>query len=880
MKKLFLFLLLPAMASADRLGALKSTADVLLTTQSASGLVVTSSGIAFGSGSSTVTSDTTTLSWDNTAKTMSIHGPGGFQAENDALSFYGRLDNRSVQTIGFWGGNSSYAEKMSLQYDAAAFHSGGVDGLFFRSGNGVNGGAGSDIVEMGSDGTIKLFNLTASQFVQTNASKNLVSYDLFNTSPTYNGQAIWSSVQPSTFTALATSSLTFTGSGNASITEPNTVAGQIVLSTAGASVTAGHCAQFGSSMTIVDAGASCGTGSGGGSGGSLVNLSSQFNTPYYSFTGSSNTLSGASNFTNNLSTITITSTATIITSVASMTITNVSSVTATGVSFNYTASTMTISSMSVTSLSGIGSGGITIPSPVTINNTVNTSTLTVTGGAVIPSNSQNFGKSTLNQWFSQMATNQSQTTPIKNNKLSFFVLGDSHMTQPYIMAPFTDWLYSNFGNAGTYMSLSNYQRAGNTYNPAGCTYSVNGSTWITSPQNSSSLGLDDDTLHSSTPTATVIATCPGADTVILHYKIQPNGGTISFSVDGGAAQSVSTAGGSLTVSSITIGGLNYGVHTASVTYTTLGTAGVDVLDYVFYSSSTPGAVMYRVGTYSMQLGQYNAQDATQYQKLLGMLPSTPTVVMLEFGINEEAAGVAPATMIANAHTEMARFRSVYPQIDCVYFSPPVSVTDGSYAFPLSAYEAAWSSAAIVDGCALVDFTAYFSSEPYFSQYYSDGVHLNAGGGLVAGNTLINMFSNVPGNLTPFTYSASSNTVSYGNDQSTNTLSNVVSVGSGLVISSGITNSGVIGNNLSLTQSNTFLIGGTGSAGQNVTVASVTLSGYLQETSKTKAAITALTPSALGQKYYCSDCTTVSECISTGTLSGAWALVTNKAGACQ
>jgi hypothetical protein len=64
-------------------------------------------------------------------------------------------------------------------------------------------------------------------------------------------------------------------------------------------------------------------------------------------------------------------------------------------------------------------------------------------------------------------------------------------------------------------------------------------------------------------------------------------------------------------------------------------------------------------------------------------------------------------------------------------------------------------------------------------------------------------------------------------------------------------------------------------------------GYFQLSSKTSAQIKALTPavnpntgSALGQQYYCSDCATVAVCVSTGTASGAWALITNKGSACQ
>jgi len=62
--------------------------------------------------------------------------------------------------------------------------------------------------------------------------------------------------------------------------------------------------------------------------------------------------------------------------------------------------------------------------------------------------------------------------------------------------------------------------------------------------------------------------------------------------------------------------------------------------------------------------------------------------------------------------------------------------------------------------------------------------------------------------------------------------------------------------------------------------SITLTGYFQAGSKPHAAITALTPSAVGQIYQCSDCSTVPVCISTGTSVGAWSLITNSGSLCQ
>ena len=68
---------------------------------------------------------------------------------------------------------------------------------------------------------------------------------------------------------------------------------------------------------------------------------------------------------------------------------------------------------------------------------------------------------------------------------------------------------------------------------------------------------------------------------------------------------------------------------------------------------------------------------------------------------------------------------------------------------------------------------------------------------------------------------------------------------------------------------------------SATVHSITAdSGYMQLASKTVSQLGAITPSAVGQHYYCSDCATVPVCISTGTNKGAFSIVTNKTSACQ
>lgn len=61
---------------------------------------------------------------------------------------------------------------------------------------------------------------------------------------------------------------------------------------------------------------------------------------------------------------------------------------------------------------------------------------------------------------------------------------------------------------------------------------------------------------------------------------------------------------------------------------------------------------------------------------------------------------------------------------------------------------------------------------------------------------------------------------------------------------------------------------------------VTATGYVQYASKSKAQIEAITPSAAGQSYYCSDCIDAAVCVSTGTGVSAWVQISSKTVACN
>lgn len=79
---------------------------------------------------------------------------------------------------------------------------------------------------------------------------------------------------------------------------------------------------------------------------------------------------------------------------------------------------------------------------------------------------------------------------------------------------------------------------------------------------------------------------------------------------------------------------------------------------------------------------------------------------------------------------------------------------------------------------------------------------------------------------------------------------------------------------------TSLLSLNGTSGLLSNAGSFTTSGYVQPLWAQAATIRALTPGSPGQWYGCSDCGTVGACISTGSLVGQWALITNKGSACN
>lgn len=100
-----------------------------------------------------------------------------------------------------------------------------------------------------------------------------------------------------------------------------------------------------------------------------------------------------------------------------------------------------------------------------------------------------------------------------------------------------------------------------------------------------------------------------------------------------------------------------------------------------------------------------------------------------------------------------------------------------------------------------------------------------------------------------------------------------STGQGVLASVVINNSIAIGNGALYTDSNKAQIGGQPGTGMEVEmfVSSFTANnGWIQLAPRTIAVLRSMTPTAVGQSYYCSDCTNFQVCTSSGTGVGAYA----------
>jgi hypothetical protein len=111
-------------------------------------------------------------------------------------------------------------------------------------------------------------------------------------------------------------------------------------------------------------------------------------------------------------------------------------------------------------------------------------------------------------------------------------------------------------------------------------------------------------------------------------------------------------------------------------------------------------------------------------------------------------------------------------------------------------------------------------------------------------------------------------ITYGLSVGSVTVSDFASVGGALTVT-GTAATGALTVTGAATVSTT--LGVTGAT----TVSTITATGYTQLASRTKAVLATITPSVVGQQFFCSDCTVDSIAIATQTVNATWASLAAK-----
>lgn len=186
------------------------------------------------------------------------------------------------------------------------------------------------------------------------------------------------------------------------------------------------------------------------------------------------------------------------------------------------------------------------------------------------------------------------------------------------------------------------------------------------------------------------------DSADIMWTQVPFGGTFSYSIDGGAAVNVSTNGGGILDGMLThiVLGAN-GAHTLTLAWVS-GSANIDgVVEYA--SDYTRGLQVHDAAHYGWQTSNWvsvTAGGAASPARAINQL--SPSAIIITLGVNDQFAGVPPATVQANLTTIISQLRAVatapYPAI--VLNMLPPRVNQSSYTYPWSQYvAAAWNIAA-------------------------------------------------------------------------------------------------------------------------------------------------------------------------------------------
>lgn len=230
----------------------------------------------------------------------------------------------------------------------------------------------------------------------------------------------------------------------------------------------------------------------------------------------------------------------------------------------------------------------------------------------------------------------------------------------------------------------------------------------------------------------------------IHYLVQPNGGSFTYSVNSQTPVTVSTAGGSKifghTGAIAVTGSPVLGATRLDMTVTVAGSAGVTIYG-ADWRMSTPGVVLHPLGHSGSGTQDFLNIDSTLWRAAIAAL--APDIVMIQLTINDAASTIGATQSNTNLTAIIANIHAVAPAAIIVLVADPQNGI--TYTPALSTYESGLISYVAADpSLGLVDLYANWYTYP--TSFDSGLLQGNAHPSTAGGQSIANIFAGYLANL--------------------------------------------------------------------------------------------------------------------------------------
>lgn len=308
--------------------------------------------------------------------------------------------------------------------------------------------------------------------------------------------------------------------------------------------------------------------------------------------------------------------------------------------------------------------------------------------------------------------------------MTIAVIGDSWVDNRFITDPLTAWTEQHYGSSGVGWISANTSILA----PARGGRRITG-TWTLRENTTQPVGYGVDLGSSySTEVGAAIRWQARFTGGTIHYLQQPGGGVLRWRVGDGPWARVDTRADVVALGLIPLAPQSNAVYFVTVEVVT---PGVEVLGFDSWVDG-PGVRVHKLGNGGATSGQYVSADAGLWQAGLSAL--SPDLVIILLGTNDLAANVVPSTYREQMAVLVTRVRTAVPQADIVLLAPGSNGIVRRY--PTAWYNNELRRLAGEQHVAMVDGAMILGPYTDGSPLYTNPLHLNADGGAVLADALV------------------------------------------------------------------------------------------------------------------------------------------------